>query len=162
MEYLIKCACNCLRNSTVRGLFATPKLLYLYLSFLCTLSIPVSTHPPYHPMLPFPNGKHINRIHGIWNVLLQCDTPLHPLKTLGLDLHQHLVCADLQSQLPPVHHHFLHLKGNLVSLEEQEILQELKMVRRLRLLRAEWCSAGWNALNSGQGLPEKANSAYFW
>ncbi len=45
MEYLIKCACNCLRNSTVRGLFATPKLLYLYLSFLCTLSIPVSTHP---------------------------------------------------------------------------------------------------------------------
>ena len=86
LVYLIKHTSNCLINSAVRGLFATAKLLYLYLSFLCTLSILISIHPSYHPMLPFPNGKHINRTHGIWNVFLEAwvsiitmlsEVPLH-------------------------------------------------------------------------------------
>lgn len=62
---------NCLINSTMGGLFVTAKFLYLYLSLICTFPFPMGIHWPYHPILPFPNGKSTNRIHGIWNVFLE-------------------------------------------------------------------------------------------
>jgi len=56
-EYLIKCFRNRFVNSTMRGLFATAKFLYLGFE---PLWYPVSIHPPDHLMFPLPNGHQIN------------------------------------------------------------------------------------------------------